>query len=237
MAFISDRWVERLRDGTAAPSWPIHLVALVLVLGAPALIVAEFRSPSFVAEMARSSRVGSIVLVEAFLVVVGFAMSIGTWWSGRRDRRVLARIRASNHRPAFFLPVLTKGLRTSEDLPHPRPEVWTFDTGGLHGWTPDRDTPVLGVPWPRIRRISLATKDSRGTRIDYALWFRLDGGDPLVLAPRTALGRPFEAGPGGLETLLPVVRALRLELGHRATAEASTEAGGPTVGGEEHHRS
>lgn len=164
MAFIRDKWVERLRDGTAAPSWPVHLVAVVLVLGAPALIVAEFRSPTFVAEMARSSRVGSVVLVELLLVVVGFAVSIGTWWSGRRDRRVLARIRASGHRPAFFLPVLTKGIRT---------------------------------------------------RVDYAIWFGLDAGSPLVLTPRTSLGRPFEAGPGGLETLLPVVRALRRELDHR----------------------
>ncbi|MEK6345465.1 MAG: hypothetical protein V4737_16750, partial [Curtobacterium sp.] len=95
------------------------------------------------------------------------------------------RIRASGHRPAFFLPVLTKGLRASEDLPHPRPEVWTIDEAGLHGWTPDRDAPVFDVPWARIERISLATKDSRGTRVDYALWFGLDGGDPLVLAPRT----------------------------------------------------
>ncbi|MGL3198622.1 MULTISPECIES: hypothetical protein [Curtobacterium] len=215
MAFMSDGWVERLRDGTPAPSWPVHVVALVLVIGAPALIVAEFRSPTFVAETAHSSQVGSIVLVELMLVVVGFAMSIGTWWSGRRDRRILARIHASGHRPAFFLPVLTKSLRASEDLAHPRPEVWTIDEAGLHGWTPDRDAPVFDVPWARIERISLATKDSRGTRVDYALWFGLDGGDPLVLAPRTTLGRPFEAGPGGLETLLPVVRALRRELDHR----------------------
>ncbi|WP_439688945.1 hypothetical protein ACRQ4C_13215 [Curtobacterium sp. SP.BCp] len=221
MAFISDRWVERLRDGTAAPSWPVHAVALVLVLSAPALVVAELRSPAFVAEMARSSRVGSVVLVEAFVVVVGFAISIGTWWSGRRDRRVLARIRASSHRPAFFLPVLTKGIRASEDLPRPRPEVWTFDTAGLHGWTPERDGPVLDVPWSRIHRVGLATKDSRGTRVDYALWFGLDGGDPLVLAPRTALGRPFGAGPGGLETLLPVVRALRRELDHRPRSRST----------------
>lgn len=215
VAFIRDKWVERLRDGTAAPSWPVHLVAVVLVLGAPALIVAEFRSPTFVAEMARSSRVGSVVLVELLVVVVGFAMSIGTWWSGRRDRRVLARIRASGHRPAFFLPVLTKGIRASEDLPRPRPEVWTIDPDGLHGWTPDQDAPVSDVPWARIRRISLASKDSRGARVDYALWFGLDAGSPLVLTPRTSLGRPFEAGPGGLETLLPVVRALRRELDHR----------------------
>ncbi len=163
MAFMSDGWVERLRDGTPAPSWPVHVVALVLVIGAPALIVAEFRSPTFVAETAHSSQVGSIVLVELMLVVVGFAMSIGTWWSGRRDRRILARIHASGHRPAFFLPVLTKSLRASEDLAHPRPEVWTIDEAGLHGWTPDRDAPVFDVPWARIERISLATKDSRGT--------------------------------------------------------------------------
>ncbi len=90
--------------------------------------------------------------------------------------------------------MLTKGIRASEDLPRPRPEVWTFDTAGLHGWTPERDGPVLDVPWSRIHRVGLATKDSRGTRVDYALWFGLDGGDPLVLAPRTALGRPFGAG-------------------------------------------
>ncbi|MEK6345464.1 MAG: hypothetical protein V4737_16745, partial [Curtobacterium sp.] len=64
MAFMSDGWVERLRDGTPAPSWPVHVVALVLAIGAPALIVAEFRSPTFVAATAHSSRLGSIVLVE-----------------------------------------------------------------------------------------------------------------------------------------------------------------------------
>lgn len=217
-------------DGTPAPSWPVHTVALVLVVGAPALVVAEFRSSTFVAETAQSSRVGSVVLLEVLLVVVGFAMSIGTWWSGRRDRRILARIRASGHRPAFFLPVLTKGIRASEDLPRPRPEVWTINTEGLHGWTSDRDSPVLDVPWARIRRVGLATKASRGTRIDYALWFGLDDGDALVLPPRTALGRPFEAGPGGLETLLPVVRALRRELDHRASDGAGTRAEDPGVG-------
>lgn len=222
MAFISDRWVERLRDGTTAPTWPVHSVALVLVLVAPALIVAEFRSPTFVAEMARSSRVGSVVLVELLLVVVGFAMSIGTWWSGRRDRQILRRIRESGHRPAFFLPVLTKGIRRSEDLPRPRPEVWTIDAEGLHGWTPDRGSPVLDMPWARIGRISLAIKDSRGARVDYAIWFGLDAGDPLVLAPRTSLGRPFEAGPGGLETLLPVIRRLRRELDARPRRHDTT---------------
>ncbi len=145
--------------------------------------------------MARSSRVGSVVLVEAFVVVVGFAVSIGTWWSGRRDRRVLARIRASSHRPAFFLPVLTKGIRASEDLPRPRPEVWTFDTAGLHGWTPERDGPVLDVPWSRIHRVGLATKDSRGTRVDYAC------GSASTAATRSSSHRgppsDVRSGPGG----------------------------------------
>ena len=212
MQDVTDGWVRRLRDGTAPRQWPIHLAAAVLVLGAPALIVAEFGSPAFVEQMDRSSRVGSVVLVELFLIVVGIVMSVGTWWSGRRDRRTLARIRASGREPAFFLPVLTKGIRTSEDLPRPRPEVWTLDRAGMHGWTPDREAPVIDLPWSRIRTIDLATKDARGSRVDYALWFDLVGGGELVLPPRTALGRPFEVGPGGLETLLPVLRSLRREL-------------------------
>jgi len=48
----TDRWVQRLRDGIAPQLWPIHLVASVLVLGAPVLIVAEFRSTAFVADQA-----------------------------------------------------------------------------------------------------------------------------------------------------------------------------------------
>ncbi|MCT9620284.1 hypothetical protein [Curtobacterium sp. C2H10] len=212
MQDVTDGWVRRLRDGTAPRQWPIHLAAAVLVLGAPALIVAEFGSPAFVEQMDRSSRVGSVVLVELFLTVVGIVMSVGTWWSGRRDRRTLARIRAGGREPAFFLPVLTKGIRTSEDLPRPRPEVWTLDRAGMHGWAPDREAPVIDLPWSRIRTIDLATKDARGSRVDYALWFDLVGGGELVLPPRTALGRPFEVGPGGLETLLPVLRSLRREL-------------------------
>lgn len=212
MQDVTDGWVRRLRDGTAPRQWPIHLAAAVLVLGAPALIVAEFGSPAFVEQMDRSSRVGSVVLVELFLTVVGIVMSVGTWWSGRRDRRTLARIRAGGREPAFFLPVLTKSIRTSEDLPRPRPEVWTLDRAGMHGWAPDREAPVIDLPWSRIRTIDLATKDARGSRVDYALWFDLVGGGELVLPPRTALGRPFEAGPGGLETLLPVLRSLRREL-------------------------
>lgn len=212
MQDVTDGWVRRLRDGTVPRQWPVHLVAAVLILGAPALIVAEFASPAFVEQMNRSSRVGSVVLVELFLVVVGIAMSAGTWWSARCDRRTLARIRASGRGPAFFLPVLTKGLRTSEDLPHPRPEVWTLDRSGMQGWTPDLEAPVIELPWSSIRTIDLAMKDSRGSRVDYALWFDLVGGGELVLPPRTTLGRPFEAGPGGLETLLPVLRSLRREL-------------------------
>lgn len=212
MQDVTDGWVRRLRDGTAPRQWPIHLAVAVLVLGAPALIVAEFGSPAFVEQMERSSRVGSVVLVELFLIVVGIVMSVGTWWSGRRHRRTLARIRAGGREPAFFLPVLTKSIRTSEDLPRPRPEVWTLDRAGMHGWAPDREAPVIDLPWSRIRTIDLATKDARGSRVDYALWFDLVGGGELVLPPRTALGRPFEVGPGGLETLLPVLRSLRREL-------------------------
>ncbi|WP_416393191.1 MULTISPECIES: hypothetical protein [unclassified Curtobacterium] len=211
MRDVTDGWVQRLRDGVAPRQWPVHLAAAILVVGASALIAAEFASPAFVAQLARSSRVGSVVLIELFLVVVGIVMSVGTWWSGRRDRRTLARIRAAGHTPEFFLPVLTKGLRTTEDLPRPRPEVWTLDRAGMHGWTPELDAPVIDLSWTRIRAVDLATKGSRGSRVDYALWFDLVGGGELVLPPRTALGRPFEAGPGALETLLPVLRSLRRE--------------------------
>ncbi|MFJ4221163.1 hypothetical protein [Curtobacterium luteum] len=215
MADATDPWVQRLREGATPPTWPVHLAALALVVASAALIVAELGSTAFVAEAARSSRVGSIVLLEVVAVVAGFGMWISTWWSGRRDRRVLARVRASGHRPAFFLPVLTKGIRTGEDLPRPRPEVWTIDAAGLHGWTADRESPVTEVPWARVRRIGLATNDSRGARVAYGLWLDLDQGNPLVLRPRTSLCRPFGAGPGALATLRSVVSALRRDAGAR----------------------
>ncbi len=146
------------------------------------------------------------------------------------DRHVLERpTRSSGPRPDACEQPPTGVLPPGADEGHPRQRgppppasgVWTFDKAGLHGWTPERDGPVLDVPWSRIHRVGLATKDSRGTRVDYALWFGLDGGDPLVLAPRTALGRPFEAGRAGLETLLPVVRALRRELDHRPRSRST----------------
>ncbi|GAA3342641.1 hypothetical protein GCM10017714_31900 [Curtobacterium pusillum] len=71
---------------------------------------------------------------------------------------------------------------------------------------------MFDLPWADHRRIDVATKDSRGMRIDYALWFDLADGGTLVLSPRTTLGRPFEAGQTKLDILMRVLRSLRREL-------------------------
>jgi hypothetical protein len=65
-----------------------------------------------------------------------------------------------------------------------------------------------------VERIDLATKDVRGQRVDYALWLDLTGGRVLVLTPRAAIGRPFEAGQTKLDILMRVLRSLRRDL-HR----------------------
>ncbi|WP_144712732.1 hypothetical protein [Curtobacterium pusillum] len=214
MEDAADLWVQRLRDGVVPRPWPVVVAAALLALGAAAALVAEFSGPAVFDHVTGSRGRFWLVVFPLFLVVLGISIVIGTWWSGRRDRRILARVRETGRTPAFFLPVTTTSLRTTEELPRPRPEVWTVDAAGLHGWAPRRDAPVMDLPWSRIRRIDLATKDSRGTRVDYALWFDLTDGSSLVLPPRTTLGRPFEAGPTKLDVLMRVLRSLRRELAH-----------------------
>lgn len=212
MEYAADRWVQRLRDGVVPRPWPVIVAAALLAVGAAVALVAEFSGPDFFEHVTGSRARFWAIVVPLFLVVLGVAVVVGTWWSGRRDRRTLRRIRATGHEPAFFLPVVTTGLRVTEDLPRPRPEIWTIDTEGLHGWAPQRDRPVLGLPWSAVRAIDLATKDVRGMRTDYALWFDTADGGTLVLTPRTTLGRPFTAGQTGLDVLVRVLRSLRREL-------------------------
>lgn len=212
MEYAADPWVRRLRDGVVPEPWPVHVGAVLLVLGSVAALVGEFSGPVFFEHVTGSRAVFWAVVLPAFLVVLGVVIVITTWRDGRRDRRTLARIRASSHQPAFFLPVKTKGLRASEDLPRPRPEIWTVDRVGLHGWVPDGAEPVVDLPWSGIRTIDIATKDAAGQRVDYALWFGTVDGGSRVLAPRTTLGRPFQAGPTKLDVLMRVLRSLRREL-------------------------
>ncbi len=212
MEYAGDRWVQRLRDGVVPRPWPVLLGAVLLSVGAAVAIVAEFSGPAFFEHVAGSKARFGAVVFPAFLVVLGVAIVIGTWWSGRRDRRTLRRIRAGGSEPAFFLPVTTRNIRVTDEFPRPRPEIWTVDAVGLHGWVPQADRPVFALPWSEIRTIDLATKDVRGVRTDYALWFDTTDGGHRVLTPRTTLGRPFKAGQTGLDVLMRVLRSLRREL-------------------------
>jgi hypothetical protein len=221
--YTADAWVRRLRDGVVPEPWPVVVAAALLALGAAAALVAEFSGPAVFDHVTGSRGRFWLVVLPLFLVVLGVGIVIGTWWSGRRDRRILARVREHGPTPAFFLPVLTSSLRTTEELPRPRPEVWTVDAVGLHGWVPQRSVPVMELPWSRIRTIDLATKDSRGMRQDYALWFDLVDGSSLVLPPRTTLGRPFAAGPTKLDILMRVLRSLRRELEHGPAGGAAVD--------------
>lgn len=214
MEYAADRWVQRLRDGVAPRPWRVIVGSVVTAGIGVVVLVEEFTTPGYFDRVAGTRAQTSALLVPAVLVLVGIVVLVGSWSNGRRDRRTLARIRASGRTPAFFLPVTGTGIRASEDAPRPRATMWTVDDEGLHAWAAERPAPVRDVPWSALERIDLATKDVRGQRVDYALWLDLTQGRVLVLTPRAAIGRPFEAGQTKLDILMRVLRSLRRDL-HR----------------------
>lgn len=210
--YSGERWVQRLRDGEMPKRGPVLLAAVVTTAVGFAALVAEFAFPDFLRGIDSARTQGSFVLWPIVVTGFGLLLAVSTLSAGRGDRRTLTRIGAGRA-PRFHLPVLTSGLRTSDDFPKPRPEVWTVDEFGLHAWAPSRDAPVFDLPWARIRRFSVATRESRGQRADFGVWISTTDGDDVVVQPRSALGRGFEAGPDKLGTLVRVLRTLQRELG------------------------
>lgn len=202
--------MQRLRDGVPPPTWPLVVGLVGATVAGVLLLVAEAANVGAVQRMSDSRTGFLLVLVPLGLVVSGLVAAIASWSAGRQDRRLLARIRQASS-PAFVLPVVTSSLREPDDLPAPRPTIWTLDGVGMHAWAPGKDTPVVEVPWDRVRRIDLATTWVRGQRQEYGIWVDTDRGH-LVLRPRAALRRPFEAGQTKRDVLMRVLRSLQREL-------------------------
>ncbi len=219
----SEPWVQRLRDGVVPPLWPFVAGALGLFAVAVGMLVFEAR---FVDQASLTGR-GSIAVLLPLLGAVGCVVApISAWRDGRRDRRALRHAHGHGRgRPAFHLPVSARGTIAGQDLPDPRIALVTVDRSGLLGWSPVSPDPVVTIPWTRVARIDLATKDHRGRREDYGLWLTLTDGGPFVLEPRSALGRPFSASQPRLDVLRDVLRALRPGSGPGSRGSGSGSAG------------
>ncbi|MCJ1714452.1 hypothetical protein ACLBWP_16495 [Microbacterium sp. M1A1_1b] len=213
MEYSADPWVQRLRDGVPPATWPVVVAIVLTTIAGVLLLVAEALHPDAVRQIDQARRGFIVLLVPLALVVSGPWAAIATWLAGRHDRTVLARIR-SRSEPSFFLPVVTRSVRGPDDLPAPRPTIWTVDHAGLHGWARGRDAPVVEVPWDRVRTIDMATTWVRGQRQEYGIWIETDRGH-LVLRPRAALTRASEASQTKRDVLMRVLRSLRRELAPR----------------------
>ncbi|WP_182046218.1 hypothetical protein [Curtobacterium sp. ME26] len=204
MQVESSPWVQRLRDGVIPPLRPFVLGAVGLLALSVGVLVFEALHADAIASVGRVSVVVIVPLLGAVFCVV---VPISAWRDTRQDRRALAH--AHRHgQPAFHLPVSARGISAPQDLPDRRITLFTVDGSGLLGWTAVSPDPVMTIPWSSIERIDLATKDDRGRRVDYGLWLTTTDG-AVVLQPRSALGRPFEAGQPKLDTLRRVLRSLR----------------------------
>ncbi len=212
MTTTDEPWVQRLRDGTVPRRGPVLLAAAVTMAVGVAASVAEFAFPDFLRSIDTGRMQTTLFLVPLLVAASGIVLAVSTLSSGRSDRRTLARIRAGRAQ-RFHLPVLASGLRTTDDLAGPRPAIWTVDEFGLHAWAPSRDTPVLDLPWARVRRFAVATKAVGGQRVAFGIWITTTDGADVVVQPRTALGRGSEAGAGKLDTLVRILRSLQRELG------------------------
>ncbi|OIH94251.1 MULTISPECIES: hypothetical protein [unclassified Curtobacterium] len=214
MQYAGERWVQRLRDGVPPKRWPF-LVGLVVVtlVGAIGLWLTVLHLDDIVRSEAR--RPWSGPLLSALLFAFGPVAAALSWLRGRRDRRVLARIRAHGTAPAFHLPVLQSALHALDDPP----EMWTVDRAGLHAWSPERPDPVFDLVWDDVASIDLASQDVRGQRADVGILVGRVAGSALVLRPRPTIGRPFGASATKLHITMEVLRSLQRELGsHRGTA-------------------
>lgn len=205
MEHESEPWLQRLRDGVVPPLWPFVAGALGLFAVAVGVLAFEAAYVSFPA----SGRGSGVVLLPLLGAVLCVVVPVAAWRDSRRDRRALANARAFGvGQPSFHLPVAARGISAPQDLPDPRTVLFTVDRSGLAGWSPRSAEPVAMIPWERVDRIDLATKDDRGRRVAYGLWLTTADG-PVVLQPRSALGRPFEVGPSKLDVLRRVLRSLR----------------------------
>lgn len=210
-------WVRRLRAGVTPPQWRIAVGCTVVSVVGALLLWAEAVHPGWVRDAwGRGGRGGIVVIVPLLLLVSGPVVAIAALWTGRRDRRILAHIRATGQLPAFHLPVLTSPLRPSDELPDPKPQMWTVDDEGLHGWVPGVSRAVNSLPWSRVHRIDLATRREKGVDEDYAIRIDTANGH-LVLTPRAAIGRPQEATGWKLDVLMRILLALRPTARPRST--------------------
>lgn len=218
--------MQRLRDGEVPSTWRIVLVTvLVSALGA-FLLWQQFAHPEATRRLFEVQGRGAFVtvLVPVVLLLTGPGVALAAWSSGRRDSRTLARIRAAGGRPVFHLPVETAAPVAGEEFADPKPEVWTVDDAGLHGWTPDHARPVHALPWERIRAFGLANTVVKGVRQDCGIWVSTANGH-VVLVPRTTLGRPFTAGGLKRPVLVRVLRSLRAELDPAGAARTTERPG------------
>lgn len=218
MEYESEPWVRRLRDGDVPPLWPFVAGALGLFVVAIGVLVFEAQ---FVDQDAFAGRGAVFVLLPLLGAVSCVVLPVLAWRDGRQDRRALRHAHGPGHEhPAFHLPVVARGTIAGQDLPDPRIALFTVDRSGLLGWSPVSPDPVMSVGWARIARIDLATKDHRGRREDYGLWLTLRDGAPLVIEPRSALGRSFSASQPRLDVMRDVLRSLRRDLGAAPGPEA-----------------
>jgi hypothetical protein len=219
--------VRRLRDGEVPPTWRIVLVTVLISVVGAFLLFEVFAQPDVTRRIADATpRSGLVLLVPPVLLLTGPGVALAAWSSGRRDRRTLAAIRAAGDRPSFHLPVETGAMVAGEEFADPKPEVWTVDDAGLHGWSPDHARPVHALPWERIRAFGLANTMVKGLRQDWGIWVSTANGH-VVLVPRTTLGRPFAAGGLKRPVLVRVLRSLRTELDPASasrTADSSSAA-------------
>ncbi|QQD75688.1 hypothetical protein I8920_12825 [Curtobacterium sp. YC1] len=210
MEYAGERWVQRLRDGRTPGRWPFLVgLAIVTIVGAAGLVLTVVDLDEIAHSDAR--RPWSGPLLALFLFALGPVSAVLSWLQGRRDRRILERIRAHGTTPAFHVPVLRSGLGAVDDFPEPRPELWTVDAAGLDAWSAERDEAVFHLPWQDVETIELASQDVRGQRTDVGIWIVTKDVGRFTLRPRPTIGRPFGAGATKLHIVMRVLRSLQRE--------------------------
>lgn len=213
MEYAGETWVKRLRAGQFPGVRGVLIAVVLLVVGGAVLTIAEWTHPGWLARAVEGRRGFTYIIGPPALAIGGIVLGVGTRIQQRADRALIARIRRSTS-PVLFVPVLPKGPFTSEDLPSPRPSIWTVDETGLQGWAPSREKPVLIVPWADIEAFELATNDREpvsGQRMDYGV--RILGTRPhLVLVPRADLGRATGASAYRIDVLQSLLRSFQRQL-------------------------